>query len=89
MINDLVREGTAFRAYVVLALPKLSWQLLLAGLRLKSVQSVARLRQAGAVDGLDTYLHMAVIAEMIADGYGGGLRRRLADLLRGAREERV
>ena len=84
MINEIVDAGTACRLYVLFALSKLSWRMLLDGLRIAPVRTITDLRLAAEIDGLETYRRFANPAAALSSEHGADAHRRLVALLRGS-----
>jgi hypothetical protein len=83
-VEDLIRAGTELRIYAIVALAKLSWRLLLDGLRIVPLRRIARLRYAAKIDGLDAHGRFATATAKLGATEGSEALQRLAVLLRGS-----
>ena len=83
IINDLVDAGPAFRLYALIALSKLSWRILLDGLKITPIRTITDLRRAEDSDGLDAYRRLANAAAALSATHGADAHRQLVALLRG------
>jgi len=84
IINDLVDAGPAFRLYALITLSKLSWRILLDGLKIAPIRTIADLRLAEDSDGLDAYRRVANAAAALSATHGADAHRQLVALLRGS-----
>jgi hypothetical protein len=81
-VEELIRAGTELRIYAIVALAKLSWRLLLDGLRIATLRRIAGLRYAAKIDGLDAHGRLATAAARLGATEGSEALQRLAVLLR-------
>ncbi len=84
MISEIIDAGTACRLYVLFALSKLSWRILLDGLRIAPVRAITDLRLAAEIDGIETYRRFANAAAALSSEHGANAHRQLIALLRGS-----
>jgi hypothetical protein len=84
MISEIVDAGTACRLYMLLALSKLSWRILLDELGIAPVRAITDLRLAAEIDGLETYRRLANAAAALSATHGADAHRQLVALLRGS-----
>lgn|GEM_PF-6777419 len=81
-IGEIIDAGTAFRAYVVIGLPRLFWRILLNGIRFRSVGSLTKLRHIAGINGLEQYRRLTGASVTLSAALPSGATRRLIALLR-------
>lgn len=80
-IGEIIDAGTAFRAYIVVALPRLSWRILLNGITFKSVGSLTKLRHIAGINGLEQYRRLTGASVALSAALESNATRRLMALL--------
>ncbi|MGC2741656.1 MAG: hypothetical protein WA672_00610, partial [Candidatus Angelobacter sp.] len=83
-IREIIDLGTEVRFYFILALSKLSVQLLLDELRVVRIRNLPRLRHAAGIDGLESYRRLAQTAVALSAAQRRNAGPRLAILLCGS-----
>jgi hypothetical protein len=84
IIRDIVDAGPEFRLYALFTLSKLSWRILLDGLKISRVRTLTDLGLAGDFDVLDAYRRLAMAAAALGATHGPAAYKQLVALLRGS-----
>ncbi len=81
-IGEIIDAGTTFRAYVVVALPRLFWRILLNGITSWSVCSLTKLRHTAGIDGLEQYRRLTGASVALSAALASDVTSRMTALLR-------
>lgn len=80
-IGEIIDAGTAFRAYIVVALPRLSSRILLNGITFRSAGSLTKSRHIAGINGLEQYRRLTGASVALSVALASDATRRLMALL--------